>query len=153
MFRGKEEKARKVLALIAKLNCKPLPSGRLVTTEEKEQLLKERTQSTSTDEELESTTMNILEVETETINSNKAINETLPHTRNVGMTDLTATVSSDNDSDSELLLNENMQHKQLHLWPRVKGAVKDKLQQYHHWMELLFRKGWWRTTLLLWYMW
>ena len=109
MFRGKEEKARKVLALIAKLNCKPLPSGRLVTTEEKEQLLKERTQSTSTNEELESTTAAMLEDETETINSNRAINGTLPHTRNVEMTDLTATVSSDNGFDSELLLNENMQ--------------------------------------------
>ena len=138
-----------MLALIAKLNCKPLPTGRLVTTEEKEQLLKERTQSTPKNEAVESTST-IVEDEMETNSANGAINGTLPA---FDATDLTAAVSSDNDSDSELLLTEHVQYRQPDLWPHVKVAVKSKLQQYYHWMELLFRNGWWRTTLLLWYMW
>jgi len=152
VFRGKEDKAKKVLALIAKLNCKPLPSGRLVTTEEKERLLKESTQSTPTNEAVESTTTTVEdEIEATCNNTNTAINETLPHTRAIETTDLTATVSSDNDSDSELLLDEHLKHRQPNLWLRVEIATK--LQQYYHWMELLFRNGWWKTTLLLWYMW
>ncbi|XP_065920283.1 putative transporter svop-1 isoform X2 [Dysidea avara] len=151
VFRGKEDEAKKVLALMAKLNCKSLPSGRLVTTEEKEQLLKEMTQATP-NEIVESTTT-IVEDDIETNNSNGAINGMLPNTKTVETTDLTAAVSSDNDSDSELLLNEHVQHRQPHLWPRVKITIKNKLHQYYHWMELLFRNGWWKTTLLLWYMW
>jgi len=149
VFRGKEDKAKKVLALIAKLNFKPLPTGRLVTTEEKEQLLKERTKATPKNETVEPTST-MVEDEMETNSANRAINETLPA---FVATDLTAAVSSDNDSDSELLLTEHVQHRQPDLWPRVKVAVNSKLRQYYHWMELLFRNGWWRTTLLLWYMW
>jgi len=39
---GKEDKARKVLALVAKITCRPPLSGKLVTQEEKEQMLEER---------------------------------------------------------------------------------------------------------------
>ena len=42
VFHGKEEKAKKVLALIAKVNRKAVPTGRLMIAEKKEQLLKGR---------------------------------------------------------------------------------------------------------------
>ena len=130
IFKGKEEKAKKVLSLIAKLNHKQLPVGRLVTTEEKERLLKER--SPSPDEVAESTTGMLEDDETK-----NAINGTLPNI------DLTV-ISSDNESDSELLLDEHTYRRK---------QIINKLVSYYHWILILFKNGWWRTTLLLWYLW
>ena len=53
VLNGKESKAMKVLALIAKINHKPPLSGRLVTLEEKEQLLEERNKTRVPDEQSE----------------------------------------------------------------------------------------------------
>ena len=54
---GKEEKAKKVLALMAWVNCKKPLSGRLVTQEEKERLLEERKQLSSPENEVAETSL------------------------------------------------------------------------------------------------
>jgi len=105
IFKGQEEKAKKVLSLIAKINRKQLPVGRLVTTEEKERLLKER--SSSPDEVVEAKTTTLEDEATKEV-----INKLLPNTDdietlpNMDNNDLTVTLS-DNESDSELLLDEH----------------------------------------------
>ena len=136
-----------MLSLIAKINRKQLPVGRLVTAEEKEQLLKERCASPD-----EPTTAILGHEETE---AKEAINGTLPNNEtptnidnnatltNMDNNDLTI-VSSDNESDSELLLDERT-HRQK--W------ITNKLVNYYHWILILFKNGWWRTTLLLWFLW
>ena len=122
-----------MLALIAKINRKPVPVGRLVTAEEKEQLLKERTLSLK--DVTEST-----EVDDEETEAKEAINGTLP---NIDNNDL-AIISSDNESDSELLLDEHTHRRK---------QIINKLVNYYHWILILFKNGWWRTTLLLWFLW
>ena len=57
ILNGKEEKAKKVLALIAWVNCKQPLSGRLVTQEEKESLLEERNRLSSPANELAETSL------------------------------------------------------------------------------------------------
>ena len=38
-------------------------------------------------------------------------------------------------------------------WLCVRKRIRDKAINYYHWFLLLFKKGWWKTTLLLWYLW
>ena len=118
-----------MLSLIAKVNRKPMLTGRLVTAEEKEQLFKKRNCSP------------LLE-ESET-NGGDVSYGTLPDMEISAMTDFTI-VSSDNGSDSELLLDEHTHRRK---W------ITNKLVNYYHWVLILFKNGWWRTTLLLWFIW
>jgi len=122
-----------VLALIAKINCKPAPSGRLVTAEEKEQLLKESTLPVN---DVAVTAM----VDDEEAEAKEYVNGKLP---NMDDNELTV-VSPDNESDSELLLDEQTHRR---TW------ITTKLVNHYHWILILFKNGWWRTTLLLWYLW
>ena len=148
-----EEKAKKVLATVAKVNCKSISVGRLVTEEEKERLLKERNQnSVPTEDVVES-----VAVETEIDSTTETTsNGTLPHARTIETTELTV-VSSDNDSDSELLLDEDTQKQDTRRrtlsWSHGKKIVTIKLVSYYRWIQILFKNGWWKTTLLLWYLW
>ena len=119
-----------MLALIAKINRKPVPIGRLVTAEEKEQLLKERALSLK----------DVTEMDDEETEAKEAVNGTLP---NIDNNDL-AIISSDNESDSELLLDEHTHRRK---------QIINKLVNYYHWILILFKNGWWRTTLLLWFLW
>ncbi|XP_065920567.1 putative transporter svop-1 [Dysidea avara] len=153
IYRGMEEKAKKVLATVAKVNCKSISVGRLVTEEEKERLLKERNQnSVPTEDVVES-----VAVETEIDSTTETTsNGTLPHARTIETTELTV-VSSDNDSDSELLLDEDTQKQDTRRrtlsWSHGKKIVTIKLVSYYRWIQILFKNGWWKTTLLLWYLW
>ena len=122
-----------MLALIAKINCKPAPSGRLVTAEEKEQLLKESTLPVN---DVAVTAM----VDDEEAEAKEYVNGKLP---NMDDNELTV-VSPDNESDSELLLDEQTHRR---TW------ITTKLVNHYHWILILFKNGWWRTTLLLWYLW
>jgi len=125
-----------VLALIAKINRKSVLIGRVVTAEKREQLLKER--NLPLNDVAEPT-----DDDKEAINgmlSNMNIHNTLPNMDN----DDPAVMSSDNESDSELLLNEHT-HRQT--------QIMNKLVNYYQWVLILFKNGWWRTTLLLWYLW
>jgi len=96
-------------------------------------------------------------VETEIGLTTEALsNGTLPHTKSIETTDVTV-VSSGNDSDSELLLDKDTQRQNTHgwklSWSCIKRTITIKLVSYYHWILILFKNGWWRTTLLLWYLW
>jgi len=149
--RGKYVKAKKVLSLIAKLNCKLLPVGRLVTAEEKERITKE-TSPTINDIAAVSDTVAILnynnndEIVANGTLSNNDIDETLSMDNNKTLPNMDNDdlISSDNEYDSELLLDEHTHRR---------TQIRNMLVSYYHWMLILFKNGWWRTTLLLWYLW
>ena len=65
---------------------------------------------------------------------------TLPNTENSEL----AIVSSDNKSNNELLLDK---------CTHTETWIKNQLVKYYFWILILFKNGWWRTTLLLWYLW
>ena len=115
-----------MLALIAKVNRKPVPSGRLVTAEEKDIILRKQNQSP----------LLLSESERNGDNSYGAL-------QSIEISDFFI-VSSDNESDSEFFLEE---HTDRRTW------IKNQLVDYYHWILILFKNGWWRTTLLLWFIW
>ena len=68
-------------------------------------------------------------------------------------TELTV-ISSDNESDSELLLaSDDSTHKRTLSWKHSKLFITNKATKYYQWFLILFKNGYWRTTLLLWYIW
>ena len=152
---GKEEKAKKVLALMSKLNCKQPLSGRLVTQEEKEQLLKERNKVSSAENEIVETSMTEPEDQTGEPEMELKDYGALPNEEENGQianndNDLVA-MSSDNESDQKLIIaSDECTHRRT---SSLKGIIKEKAISYYHWFLLLFKNGWWRTTLLLWYLW
>ena len=152
ILKNKEDKAKKVLALMAKVNCKQPLSGRLVTQEIKEQMIKDRNQITSVspDEPLIVASENHSgEVDTDNTscitqpNKETTIDNELPM------------MSSDNGSDSEVLLVSTGEqlHRQMHSQGYIKRFIKDEATKYRDWFSILFKNGYWRTTLLLWYIW
>ena len=149
VLNGKEDKAKKVLALIAKINCRPPLSGKLVTQEEKEQMLKERNQTTVADNEQVETSTGGSENCSNEIEADNATHEAQP---NKEETELTM-MSPDNESDSELLLTtDDSIHKHTLSWKYSKLFIRNKATKYHQWFLILFKNGFWRTTLLLWYL-
>ena len=63
-------------------------------------------------------------------------------------------MSSDNESDQELLIvSDEHTHKQTFTLAYIKRIMKIKACDYYHWFLILFKNGYWRTTLLLWYLW
>ena len=153
VLHGKEEKAIRVLAMISKINCKPMLSGRLVTLEEKRrlQLEKDRECSSSTSIQssyssssdtpvkdiLEDTEYEILQDEAK---DDKIVNNKIP---------------PDIVSDVELLLvsSNDYTHQETLSCTHIKSVTKRKAVGYFHWFMILFKNGYWRTTLLLWYLW
>ena len=133
--------------MIAKINCKQPLSGRLVTQEEKERMLKERNRTFLSNKSVEPS---IISSENHS-NELEEANSNYIQQLNKGETidNEIAIISSDNDSDSVLLLDSN-EHT---LRPASQNNMKQKAIKYYHWFLLLFKNGWWRTTLLLWYIW
>ena len=63
-------------------------------------------------------------------------------------------MSSDDKSDRELLIaSDECTHRQTDFYMRIQQKIKEKAITYYHWSRILFHKGYWRTTLLLWYIW
>ena len=155
ILHGKEDRAKKVLALMAKINCKQPLSGRLVTQEEKEQLLEERNKVSSAANEIVETSMTESEDQTGETEMELKDYGTLPNKEENGEiatidNDLVM-MSSDNESDQELLIaSDECIHRQT---SSLKSIIKEKAISYYHWFLLLFKNGWWKTTLLLWYLW
>ena len=152
VLNGKEHKAKKVLALIAKINCKPPLSGRLVTLEEKEQLLGERNQPCVPDEQSELLVVRSENhsVETEADNTSYIAQ---PNKEKAIDSELTV-ISSDNESDGEMLLEfHESTHKRILSWKYIKHFIRNKFTKYYHWLLILFKNGYWKTTILLWYLW
>ena len=158
---GQEEKAKKVLALMAWVNRKQPLSGRLVTQEEKERLLEERKQLSSPENEIAETSLMESEdpsASGETHSEPKDYG-TLPNMEENGQLAVDndiVVMSSDNESDQELLIvSDEHTHRQRLSFKKMfsKKVLKEKAISYYHWFLLLFKNGWWRTTLLLWYLW
>ena len=152
ILNGKEDKAKKVLALIAKVNCRPPLSGRLVTQEEKEQMLKERNQTTIIDNEQVETSIVGSENFPNEIKAGDISNETQPNKEESIDNELTV-MPSDDESDNVLLLQSNERTHRQFSQSYLESFIKEKAVNYYHWFSLLFKNGWWRTTLLLWYIW
>jgi len=149
VFHGKEEKAKKVLALIAWMNRKQPLSGKLVTLEEKEKLLEERNENQASTPVDEMVVASLTESGNPEIQAELKQYGTLPNKEENDQTadnDLVI-MSSDNESDQELLMmSDKHTHRQI-------SFLTEKVINYYHWFLLLFKNGWWRTTLLLWYLW
>jgi len=141
IYCGKEEKAKKVLSLIARMNCKHLPVGRLVTSEEKERMTKE---SPPLDDVMES-------IMPSSEGKNDVGFGTLPSMEASQKSDLSM-IASFHESERELLLGEHTYRRRLSC-SCIKETISDKLVGYYHWTLILFKNGWWKTTLLLWYLW
>ena len=166
IIHDKEEKAKKVLAMIAWVNCKSPISGKLVTQEEKEKMLQKRNEISSPVDDIIETSMTETEGESTEMESehkenaallneeeNAALlNEEENDSRMVANGDVV--ISSDNESDHELLIaSDEHTHRLTDFQMRIKQKIKKKAITYYHWSLILFQKGYWRTTLLLWYIW
>ena len=146
-----------MLAMIARVNCKSPISGKLVTQEEKEKMLQERNEVSSPVDDIIETSMTETEGETTEMEGehkeNAALlNEEENDCRMVANGDVV--ISSDNESDHELLIaSDEHTHRLTDFQMRIKQKIKEKAITYYHWSLILFQKGYWRTTLLLWYIW
>ena len=151
---GKEEKAKKVLALIARINCKQPLSRRvqLVTQEGKEQMLEER-KSRKSNKIIIAAEMSITKMERMTSGEAETDYGTVLNKEDNGQTADNGffIVSSENGSDQvPFTVSDNRIHKQI---AYIKETIKVKSYKFYHWFLLLFENGWWKTTLILWYLW
>lgn len=150
---GKEEKAKKVLAWIARVNCRPPLSGRLVTQEEKEQLLQESGLKYSSDRTLKVPVTSLVGCSGEARPAVKEASNygTLPNMEESVNSDQLADRSSVNESEMELssISEGNMHEQNL----SCKEIINKRLVTYYQWFLILFKNGYWKTTLLLWYLW
>jgi len=142
IYHGKKEKAKKVLSLMARINCKKLPVGRLVTSEEKEQMTKEY--SPPLDDMMESIMLSLG-------GKNDVGFGTLPSMEASQKSDLSM-IASFHESERELLLGDHTHRRRLSC-SYIKDTINERLVSYYHWILILFKNGWWKTTLLLWYLW
>ena len=148
-----------MLALIAWVNCKKPLSGRLVTQEEKESLLEERNRLSSPTNELAETSLMEPEDPSGEMHSDPKDYGTLPNVEengHVAADNDIVMMSSDVESDQELLIvSDEHTHRRTLSWKEMisKIVIKEKARSYYQWFLLLFKNGWWRTTLLLWYLW
>ena len=59
-----------------------------------------------------------------------------------------------NDSDHELLIaSDECTHRLTLSRIHIKQKIKEKAITYYQWFLILFKNGYWKTTLLLWYLW
>ena len=59
-----------------------------------------------------------------------------------------------NDTDRELLIaSDECTHRRTFGQMHIKQKIKEKAIMYYHWFLILFKNGYWKTTLLLWYIW
>ena len=153
IFHGKEEKAKKVLEFIAWVNCQPTFSGRLVTQEKKEQLLQERNRMSPPASEIIETSMLEPEGTTNDIEAEPKDYGTLPNMEeNCCQTFDNSDVT--NDSDHELLIaSDECMYRRTLCQRHIKQRMKEKAITYYHWFLILFKNGYWKTTILLWYLW
>ena len=116
-------------------------------------MLEERNQTSSPDnEQVKASIVSSENCSNETEADNNR-HETQPNKEETVDNELTM-MSSDNESDSELLLtSDDSTHKRTLSWTYSKRFIKYKATKYYHWFLILFKNGFWRTTLLLWYLW
>ena len=142
-----------MLAWIAKVNCSPPLSGRLVTQEEKEQLLQERNLEVSSDQRIKLPVATLVNRTNEErpVGKEKRNYGTLPIMEELTNNEQDNDVSSVNESEKEMcLISSESIYKQTKSCDEI---IKEKLSNYYQWFLILFKKGYWKTTLLLWYLW
>ena len=146
---------------MARINCVQMVTGRLVTQEVKEEMIRTRTQSaqqnagntfveSSFSEQIHqrassgSTTSYgaLLGEETPPLEDEVFVNNS-NHAIDVSEVQRLLTQSS------QCCKNDNEEC----FWLCFKKRIRDKAVNYYNWLLLLFKNGWWRTTLLLWYLW
>ena len=158
IIHNKEEKAKKVLALMAWVNCKSPVTGKLVTQEAKEELLQRKNEVSSPVDDIIETSMTETEDEATKMESEPKedvalLNEKENDSRMVANGDVVL-MSSHDKSDRELLIaSDECTHRRTDFQMHIKQKIKEKAITYYHWSLILFQKGYWRTTLLLWYIW
>ena len=153
VLNGKEEEAKKILAMIAKTNCRPPLLGRLVTQEEKEEMLDKRNQLSYQNTLVQPSSVESGSCPNEIEDSNPTSYITQPNKEETVDNNLTV-MSSDSESDNvQLLVSDEHVHRQTFSKYHLKRITKQKAVNYYHWFLLLFKNGWWKTTILLWYIW
>ena len=125
----------------------------LVTQEKKEQLLQERNRMPPPASETIETSIVESESSTNDIETEPKDYGTLPNTKeNFHQSIIDSDVT--NDSDHELLIaTDECTHRRTLSWIHIKQKIKKKAITYYHWFLILFKNGYWKTTLLLWYLW
>lgn len=160
ILKGDEAKAKRVLAFVARVNCMQMLAGRLVTQEEKEEVIRQRTQlpqgkasnafvesafcehrQQRRNSSLSSYGSTVLGEETPPLEDEMFTNSN-GHAIDVSEVQRLLLASSQHCTDDEECS-----------WLCVRKTIRDKVTNYYHWFLLLFKNGWWRTTLLLWYLW
>ncbi|XP_065892907.1 synaptic vesicle 2-related protein-like isoform X2 [Dysidea avara] len=148
IYKGEEDKAKKVLTLVAKINCSRLIPGRLVTQEVKENILKEQSYIAASSALVESS---FYEDRRSTQNAvygtTLAGDEASPH-EDKEFTDDYPIIDKSDKSQTYSVSDCNKCS-----WSYMKKLIVNKLVSYYHWKLILFKNGWWRTTMLLWYLW
>ncbi|XP_065902879.1 synaptic vesicle 2-related protein-like isoform X2 [Dysidea avara] len=166
--KGRVDKAAAILSRAAKFNNTRLPQGRLVTLEEKEhhlQLLKEQQKKVllseatpgscvTVDTMLEdSATANESDSDIAMVTGVRYRKETPDYVATVDdiNTDTVEMVSIVAESDkTELLSSPSSEDKET---SQHASWIKDMMYRHYHWLLILFKHGWWKTTMLLWFIW
>ena len=142
-----------MLAWIARVNCSPPLSGRLVTQEEKERLLQERNLGSLPNQAVKIPVTSLVHQSSEArpVITERSNYGTLPKMEeSVNIEQHTDAPSIDeSETDLPLISEENMHEQKL----SCKEIVIKKLVTYWQWFLILFKNGYWKTTLLLWYLW
>ena len=158
IYKGEEEKAKKVLTFVAKINCSRLIPGRLVTQEVKENVLKERSYLKASNGVMESSFTEVRRQSSSASNSGSSYGalsgEETPPLEDETFNDGRPTIDM---SDIRRLL-ERSRTCSIDDYNKcscfyLRKLIINKLVSYYHWILILFKNGWWRTTLLLWYLW
>jgi len=158
IYKGEEEKAKKVLNLVAKINCGRLILGRLVTQEVKENILKEQSYLKTSNGLMESSFTEVRRQSSPASNSaftyGALPGEETPPLEEDTFNNGQPTIDM---SDIRKLLkrsrNCSIEDCDKCSWFYLRKLITNKLVNYYHWILILFKNGWWRTTLLLWYLW
>jgi len=158
IFKGEEEKAKKVLTLVAKINCSRLIPGRLVTQEVKENILKERSNLKASNGAMESSFTEVRRQPSSAPNYGSTYGalsgqETPPLEEEAFNDGRPAIDMSDIRKLLKRSRNRSIEDCDKCSWFYLKKLITYKLVNYYHWILILFNNGWWRTTLLLWFLW
>lgn len=135
--------------------------GRLVTQEDKEELIKQRShpiQGKASNSLVESTFCE--HPEHRTSSSSSSAYGTLLGEETPPLEDEVFTSSNGHSVDMSEVRRLLSASSQCYVdddnecsWLCMRNIIRDKAVYYYHWFLLLFKNGWWRTTLLLWYLW
>ena len=142
-----------MLAWIARVNCSTPLSGRLITQEEKERLLQERNSEISSNQRIKLPVAALMNRTNEErpVAKEKPNYGTLPNMEELTNNEQDNDVLSVNESERELcLVSSDAMCKQTMSCNEI---IKEKLTNYYQWFLILFKNGYWKTTLLLWYLW